>query len=267
MKVLEGEIAGDARPTSCGSSTSGPCPTWRGNIKCGNSLIGPDFYHDRQKSLFDEDEVLRINAFDWKAEFPAVFKGPNPGFDAVIGNPPWGARLDDAERAYLRSRYSRVVARMVDSYLYFLDQGIRLANEGGPVGFIIPSTLLNQVDAEPTRSLLLERGVSALVSLGQRVFGAKVLNTSTIVVTATPSHQRRVIVQDISRVPLGDRPIALKTTATRSWEEWKDLRGTRCASCLLRRWKPRHAALQQAPESDGKVQGCVEWQHRTRRES
>lgn len=32
------------------------------NIKCGNSLIGSDFYANRQGDLFDEDEMLRINA-------------------------------------------------------------------------------------------------------------------------------------------------------------------------------------------------------------
>ncbi len=57
------------------------------NIKCGNSLIGPDFYKGRQMTLLDEEETYRINAFDWQAEFPEIMnKG---GFDAVIGNPPY----------------------------------------------------------------------------------------------------------------------------------------------------------------------------------
>ena len=57
------------------------------NIKCGNSLIAPDFYQGSQGGLFDEEEHHRINAFDWKAEFPEIMKGG--GFDAVIGNPPY----------------------------------------------------------------------------------------------------------------------------------------------------------------------------------
>jgi len=56
------------------------------NIKCGNSLIGPDFY-DGQTSLFDEEEMYRVNAFDWEAEFPDIMG--RGGFDAVIGNPPY----------------------------------------------------------------------------------------------------------------------------------------------------------------------------------
>lgn len=66
-------------------------PDLAGNIKCGNSLIGPDFYDARQMTLLDEEEQYRINAFDWRAEFPEVFggKGKEGGFDAVIGNPPY----------------------------------------------------------------------------------------------------------------------------------------------------------------------------------
>ena len=57
------------------------------NIKCGNSLIDSDFYDGQQGNLFDEEEVYRINAFDWDKEFPDIMK--NGGFDAVIGNPPY----------------------------------------------------------------------------------------------------------------------------------------------------------------------------------
>src|SRR3990167_8283160 len=63
-------------------------PDLGNNIKCGNSLIGTDFYEGKQMSLFDDEERYRINVFDWKAEFPEIMK--IGGFDAVIGNPPWG---------------------------------------------------------------------------------------------------------------------------------------------------------------------------------
>ncbi len=60
-------------------------PDLGANIKCGNSLIGPDFYN--QSALFPDEAMLRINAFDWRAEFPAVMGAG--GFDAVVGNPPY----------------------------------------------------------------------------------------------------------------------------------------------------------------------------------
>ncbi|MFH1371039.1 MAG: DNA methyltransferase [Planctomycetota bacterium] len=45
------------------------------NIVCGNSLIS--------------DAAVDPRALDWQKKFPDVFSRPNPGFDCVIGNPPW----------------------------------------------------------------------------------------------------------------------------------------------------------------------------------
>ncbi|MDT9081699.1 hypothetical protein RSW80_27095, partial [Escherichia coli] len=61
-------------------------PDLANNIKCGNSLIGPDFYDTELLGLFDDDERNRINVFDWEMEFPGIFN--DGGFDVVIGNPP-----------------------------------------------------------------------------------------------------------------------------------------------------------------------------------
>jgi len=72
------------------------------NIRCGNSLVGPDFapfYQQRHQTLFDQaddNERERINAFDWPAAFPEVFS--HGGFDCVIGNPPY-IKLQNFRRA------------------------------------------------------------------------------------------------------------------------------------------------------------------------
>src|SRR5688572_22937189 len=41
-------------------------PDLADNIKCGNSLIGPNFYVGQQRDLFTDEDRLRINAFDWR---------------------------------------------------------------------------------------------------------------------------------------------------------------------------------------------------------
>jgi REP element-mobilizing transposase RayT len=46
------------------------------NIKCGNSLIGPDFYSTQQSTFLDPEEQNRINTFDWHREFSSVFDRP-----------------------------------------------------------------------------------------------------------------------------------------------------------------------------------------------
>ena len=62
-------------------------PDLGNNIKCGNSLIGSDFYKCVKETPDDEDIRLKINTFNWQDEFTKIFE--QDGFDAVIGNPPY----------------------------------------------------------------------------------------------------------------------------------------------------------------------------------
>lgn len=55
------------------------------NIVCGNSLIS--------------DTQIDPCALDWQKTFSDVFSHPNPGFDCVIGNPPW-ERIKLQEREF-----------------------------------------------------------------------------------------------------------------------------------------------------------------------
>jgi hypothetical protein len=83
LKVLEGETGETLERQLRLSLHHRALPDLGNNIKCGNSLIGPDFYKDRQMRLLDEEEQYRINAFDWESQFPHVFKQKASGFDAV----------------------------------------------------------------------------------------------------------------------------------------------------------------------------------------
>ncbi|MFQ5858689.1 MAG: Eco57I restriction-modification methylase domain-containing protein [Anaerolineae bacterium] len=86
LKVLEGETE-QSLSTQLSFLRERALPDLEHNIKCGNSLIGPDFYDGRQMSLLDEEDLYRLNIFDWEAEFPEIIAAG--GFDAVIGNPPY----------------------------------------------------------------------------------------------------------------------------------------------------------------------------------
>ena len=86
LKVLEGENQ-DTLERQMKLFKERALPDLGSNIKCGNSLIGPDFYQGKQMNLLDREEMYRINPFDWEKEFPEIMK--RGGFDAVIGNPPY----------------------------------------------------------------------------------------------------------------------------------------------------------------------------------
>jgi hypothetical protein len=73
LKVLEGETQQTLQPV-LRLFHERALPDLGDNIKCGNSLIGPDFYQQRQLSLLDDEERYRVNVFDWRAEFPQIFR-------------------------------------------------------------------------------------------------------------------------------------------------------------------------------------------------
>ncbi len=138
-------------------------PNLSNNIKCGNSLIGPDFYENQQSAMFDEEEALRINAFDWEQEFPEIFK--KGGFDAVIGNPPYvvikGGRYTNYEEKteivqYYKNRY-KFASMQTNLYNLFFEKSYFLIKEKGFFGMIIPNTILTNDGMKDVRKFLLKQ--------------------------------------------------------------------------------------------------------------
>ena len=159
LKVLEGE-SGEAISTQLRLFRERALPDLGDNIKCGNSLIGADFYVGRQKSLLDEEERTRVNAFDYRGEFPAVFKAG--GFDAVIGNPPYVLLQDDfrddEQLAYYRAKYAGSSFK-IDTYHLFVEKGISLLANGGVFSMITPANLLTNNHLSSLRRLMLTAAI------------------------------------------------------------------------------------------------------------
>jgi type I restriction-modification system DNA methylase subunit/predicted type IV restriction endonuclease len=158
LKVLEGEDE-QTLGQQISMFQERVLPDLANNIKCGNSLIGPDFYEGQQMSLMDEEQAYRINAFDWQAEFreimnplnhplekgkpplPPFTKGGIGGFDAVIGNPPYGGLLSNYEIEYFPANY-KLQNYQLDTYHLFLERSFQLVQHSGFIGLIIPNTWL-----------------------------------------------------------------------------------------------------------------------------
>jgi predicted type IV restriction endonuclease len=131
-------------------------PDLGNNIKCGNSLIGPDFYQKQQLNLFGDEQQRKINAFDWQKEFAPIFK--QGGFDAVIGNPPyvdseWMTQFLAKERNYCTSHY-RSASGNWDIFCVFIEKALELCKPNGYSGMIVPNKLGSAPYASATRSIL-----------------------------------------------------------------------------------------------------------------
>ena len=135
LKVLEGESDQSLHQTFT-MFHERALPDLQNNIKCGNSLIGPDFYDGQQIALLDDEERYKINVFAWHVEFQGVFE--QGGFDAVIGNPPYGADISKPESSYLRSKFN-AITKDLDTYALFMEQAIVITKANGLVSMIVPT--------------------------------------------------------------------------------------------------------------------------------
>ncbi len=169
LKVLEGETKETVQRQLFSKRRA--LPDLASNIKCGNSLIGTDFYRGKQLDLFDDEELLRVNAFDWDDEFREIMQAG--GFDAVIGNPPYlfVTEVPAEMRRYYGERYTTVSYRF-DLYGAFIEKGTReLLGRTGTFGFIIPHTLLSNDSFVRLRTLLAtEVSLLQIIDFGPGVF-------------------------------------------------------------------------------------------------
>ncbi len=126
-------------------------PDLDNNIKCGNSLIGPDIY-EGQLVFPDFEEQLRINVFDWQSGFPEVFK--QGGFDAVIGNPPY-IRMESFKglKTYLKAKYDCHDERS-DLYAYVIERSAKLLKNQGHFGMIVSNKFIRANYGKPLRDFL-----------------------------------------------------------------------------------------------------------------
>jgi type I restriction-modification system DNA methylase subunit len=176
LKVLEGE-SGQTLNAQMKLFHERVLPDLAYNIQCGNSLIGPDFY-DGQLNL-DDEAAQRINVFDWQAAFPQIFKVG--GFNAVIGNPPWGAEFGKRDLQYLVDKHPQVPTKIKDSYFYFIYRAIETTHKDGLLGFIVPNTWLLINAAKPIREDLLSYQIEEIRDYGDGVFSKATVESSTLI--------------------------------------------------------------------------------------
>lgn len=145
-------------------------PTLDDNIKCGNSLIGTDYYD----GMFDFGEDNEVKPFDWKKEFKEIF-APSPrgegwggveGFDIVIGNPPYVRQeMLGKQKEYFQKVY-KVYHGMADLYTYFFERGISLLKPDGIFGIIVANKWMRANYGEPLRKWLRQQDIEQLIDFG-----------------------------------------------------------------------------------------------------
>lgn len=138
------------------------------NIQCGNSII-------------DDSMVTGDLAFNWKDRFKKVFAGG--GFDVIIGNPPYGAYLDQDSKVFLQKNYSTFQGNF-EIYFFFIEKIKDLISKSGKLGFITPDTWINIPQAQKLRKHVLnEYGINTIVTFKHPVFADASVNAIVFILT------------------------------------------------------------------------------------
>lgn len=121
-----------------------------------------------------ENNKLYEGAFEWRIEFPQLLdcNGNFIGFDIIIANPPFGAKLKKEEKEIYKEKFSDVHMRTPETFCYFISQALRLArNSGSIITYIVPNNMFFQNENQKTRELLaFKHQMLRAINLGDNTF-------------------------------------------------------------------------------------------------
>ena len=153
------------------------------NIKCGNSLV-------------DEPTGDVENYFKWEEEFPKVFE--KGGFDVVIGNPPYGASLNNKE--WLKTKFKETSFGTIDSYKYFVQLGVQICKDLGVFGYIMPDSYLEKEYFKDLRKFVSNQFNNVYnIKLGDDVFDDVNLPTSIMILQTKGVKDTNYYYLDVSK--------------------------------------------------------------------
>ena len=155
-------------------------PNLGNNLRRGNSLIA-------------DKAVAGDAAFDWPTEFSETMK--RGGFDVVIGNPPYHMlqpnNTSEEMLAHLRKHYLKVEFK-IDLFQLFLQRAVSFLKPGSHLGYIVPTSILNNVYAESLRQWLTEQCcIERIAVCRNQVFADADVHTSVLIFRKEPDAASR----------------------------------------------------------------------------
>ena len=190
---------------------------------------------DNLKGYFSNlDEIKPLN---YQVAFPEVYK--QGGFDAVIGNPPYGANYDKSEKHYFTKTYTNQNYQL-DSYLLFFEKSIaQIINDHGYFGMIIPNPWMTNLLQQKLRSFVVNNTkINIIVHFTEKVFPQATVDTEIIVLNKGKSINSKIAINVVHKndVPKVFEPSNI-TTLFHDQNEWVKQNGQPINIFLSKRQK------------------------------
>lgn len=146
-----------------------------------------------EKDVWTLDFKNNSDFFLWHTYFKEVFD--DGGFDIIIGNPPYGAKLSCVEKELLKKSFDttktikNIQKGSMDTYTMFIELSYQLLSKGGYISFIVPISITSSDSMSGIHRLLLnnceEIKVSSYAVRPKPVFENAVVNTSILMFRKT----------------------------------------------------------------------------------
>ncbi|MBI4025815.1 MAG: N-6 DNA methylase [Verrucomicrobia bacterium] len=165
----------------------------------GEILVAAQTSADRLQEAAARYHIKELSKpyFHWELEFPEVFFNEDgshkekAGFDAVIGNPPYGAVLDDNTKTLLQKLFT-ATQYQPDLYVAFMERAHMLTRQHGFESLIVPTTFLTMHYFSTIRRYLLDHcRILALIHFKYAVFADPTVESAIYLCQNEPDPEAR----------------------------------------------------------------------------
>lgn len=130
---------------------------FRDTLRLGDALVGSVISAHGTGEAAEASVTPPSPPFDWSVAFPDVFGRHEPGFDAVVGNPPWVAYVGRAAQPLGAELFAYYVAtnpafkRYRTLHGLFVYRSATLLRGGGRLGLVLPTSVADLDGYRATR--------------------------------------------------------------------------------------------------------------------
>jgi len=161
-----------------------------------------------------EDKLDKLNPsanqdfFLWHTWFKDIFD--NGGFDIVIGNPPYGAKLNEYIKQYIKDNYYSANSHKkeglkgsTDTFVAFIELGHRILCNQGSLAFIVPMSV-GSSDALTSLQSMIEKScseikISSYSNRPKQIFDAACVRTSIFMIKKDMTPVRHIFTTKLNR--------------------------------------------------------------------
>lgn len=238
---------------------------------------------DGQIEMFEEykgtagDTIDFSNSLEWMFEFPEILddEGRFTGFDAIIGNPPYGLfnkkqnqnvalTQDEKVTQLIRERFPEIDEGMINAAKVFYALAFRLTKKTGLIEMIVPFGILSETSSVKIRKKILTQHSFLKVSIfperdsvSRRVFEDAKMSTAILLCSNAKTDNPILIGSSSSReIPPEFSPFSVKDVKMYSPDAWQLPMCNRKSFDLLMKMKnrDRYRTIEEvAPSVEGEV--------------